>query len=325
MNTSMLDLPEASSRDNFASPRLLPRNSDWVGSLSGYGDGDYFLLTGQTGRTLTIEVTALDDNGQPSTQKAQPVIGMWSLAAPVGTPPPAFTPSSFNSPSTGVTTLNAQLLSTTQFRIGIADLRGDGRPDYRYRARVLYGDSVTPNRVSVRAGTPIAIDGTGFRPGLTLTAGNVPLTLLSTSTKEMVATTTAVPDGTVTLTIADPVTGSTATLQSALTFGAGPNDVILLAQGGNPSTPVGGQAPSPIRVAVATPDGVSPVSGATVQGAPPTAPDSPPAMALRLALRSPTRADRRKRASLLAQSEPSPSPLRSRLPRTLHRKLCRLP
>jgi hypothetical protein len=265
MNTSMLDLPEASSRDNFASPRLLPRNSDWVGSLSGYGDGDYFLLTGQTGRTLTIEVTALDDNGQPSTQKAQPVIGMWSLAAPVGTPPPAFTPSSFNSPSTGVTTLNAQLLSTTQFRIGIADLRGDGRPDYRYRARVLYGDSVTPNRVSVRAGTPIAIDGTGFRPGLTLTAGNVPLTLLSTSTKEMVATTTAVPDGTVTLTIADPVTGSTATLQSALTFGAGPNDVILLAQGGNPSTPVGGQAPSPIRVAVATPDGVSPVSGATVQ------------------------------------------------------------
>lgn len=264
MNSSMLDLPEASVRDNYASPRPLPRNSDWVGSLSGYGDTDYFLLSGQANRTLTIELTALDDNGQPTTQKAQPVIGMWSLTDPAGTPPPAFTPSSMNSPSTGVTTLNAQLTSSAQFRIGIADLRGDGRPDYRYRARVLYGDSVKPNRVSVRGGTPIAIDGTGFKPGMTLTAGSVPLTLLSTSTGEMVATTTAVPDGTATLTIADPITGSTATLQNVLTFGAGPNDVILLAQGGNSPTPVGGQAPSAIRVIAAASDGITRVSGATV-------------------------------------------------------------
>jgi hypothetical protein len=32
-----------------------------------------------------MEITALDDNGQPTEQKAQPVIGIWSMAAPEGT------------------------------------------------------------------------------------------------------------------------------------------------------------------------------------------------------------------------------------------------
>ena len=53
-------------------------------------------------------------------------------------------------------------------------------------------------------------------------------------------------------------------MTNALTFGAGPDDTIKLIEGSNPATPVGGQAPHPIRVQVLAPDGTTPVSGASV-------------------------------------------------------------
>ena len=53
-------------------------------------------------------------------------------------------------------------------------------------------------------------------------------------------------------------------MTNALTYGAGPNDIIKLVQGSNPATPVGGQAPNPIQVQVLTADGTTPVSGASV-------------------------------------------------------------
>jgi hypothetical protein len=265
MMGSAVDVPGAGQLDSFTSPRPLPKTGDWMEKFSGYGDDDYFLLSGQANRTLTVEVTALDENGRSTVQKAQPLVGMWSLAAPEGTPPPAATSSSFNSANFGVTQLNAQLLSSAQFRIGIADLRGDGRPDFRYRARVLYGDSVTPNRVSVHGGAPILVDGFGFRPGMTLLVGSTPATLLSVSANQLVATVPPIPDGVQTLTANDPATGASSILTNALTFGAGPNDIIRLAQGANSATPVGGEAAYPIRVTVASADGSTAVSGATVQ------------------------------------------------------------
>ncbi|HST12504.1 MAG TPA: IPT/TIG domain-containing protein, partial [Terriglobales bacterium] len=202
---------------------------------------------------------------QPTTQKAQPVIGMWSLAAPEGTPPPAYTFSAFNSAAPGVTQLSAQLLSATQFRVGIADVRGDGRTDFRYRARLIYGDSVSPSRISVHGNAPLVIKGTGFRPSMTLAIGNNPVTPLAVSCNQILAIAPALPDGVQSLAITDPATGSSTTLTGALTLGAGPNDLIRLAQGGNSPTPVGMTAATPIRVTVASADGVTPVSGATVQ------------------------------------------------------------
>jgi len=157
------------------------------------------------------------------------------------------------------------LLTATQFRVGIADLRGDGRPDYRYRARVLYGDSVTPSRISVRGNTPFEIEGIGFRPGMTLTVGNAAITPLAVSANRMLAIAPALPDGVQNIAITDPATGSSATLTGALTLGAGPNDMLKLAQGGNSPTPVGMTAATPIRVVVTSPDGITPVSGATIQ------------------------------------------------------------
>jgi hypothetical protein len=264
MTGSAIETAEASEGETFASPRALPKTGNWTDSLSGYGDADYFRMSGQASRTLTVEVTALDDDGQPTIQKAQPVIGMWSLAAPEGTPPPAYTFSPFNAMATGVTQLRAQLLSSTQFRVGIADMRGDGRPDFRYRGRVIYGDSVTPNRMSVR-GAPFVIEGSGFHSDMTLTVGNIAITPLAISANQIMAIAPALPDGVQNLAITDPSTGSYSTMTGALTLGAGPNDIIRLAQGGNSATPVGMVAATPIRVTVASSDGITPVSGATVQ------------------------------------------------------------
>jgi len=154
MGGSAIALPESGEPASFNSPRMLPNAGDWMGKLSGNGEHDYFMLNGQSDRTLTVEITALDENGSPTVQKAQPVIGMWSLTAPEGTPPPAYTFSSFNSNNFASTQLKAQLQSTSQFRIGIADLRGDGRPDFPYHARVLYGalgDSSSSERAGRRA------------------------------------------------------------------------------------------------------------------------------------------------------------------------------
>ena len=265
MTGSAVETPESGENETFASPRALPKTGSWIGALTGYGDADYFIVNGQSNRTLIVEVTALDDNNQPTLQKAQPVIGMWSLTAPEGTVPGAYTSSPFNSPAPGVTQLNAQLLTGTQFRVGIADLRGDGRPDFRYRARVIYGDSVTPARISVRGNTPFEIEGMGFQAGMTLMVGNAAVTPLAVSVNRMLAIAPALPDGVQNIAITDPATGNSTTLTGALTLGAGPNDVLKLAQGGNSPTPVGMTAATPIRVLVTSADGITPVSGATIQ------------------------------------------------------------
>ena len=265
MTGSAVDLPDSGQPDSFAAPRVLPKTGDWNGELSGYGHEDYFWLRGQSNRTLTVDVTALDETGQPTVEKAQPVIGMWSLAAPPGTPAPAYTSSSFNTSTLGLTRLNAQLLSGTQFRIGIADVRGDGRPDFRYHARVLYGDSITPNRVSVGGGMPMLLTGYGFSRGLTVTVGNAAIALLSISPGELIATAPAIADGVESVSVTDPTTGASSTLTDVLTFGAGPNDIIRLVQGANSATPVGAETATPVRVTVSSSDGLIPVNGATVQ------------------------------------------------------------
>ena len=147
----------------YQTPAALPLGGDWKASFNPYGDTDYFQFVGQGNRTLSVLVTALDQNGAASESKSQPVIGMWGLSDPEISPAPANTPSAFNSSVFGMTLLNAQLLQPTGFRIGISDYRGDGRADYRYHARILYGDQVNPARASVAGGTALAIQGLGFQ------------------------------------------------------------------------------------------------------------------------------------------------------------------
>jgi hypothetical protein len=241
----------------------LPQDGDWVSSLSGYGDLSYFLLPAQANRTLSVAVTPLDEFGKPTEVKAQPVIGMWAASDPQGTLPPAFTSSPFNQVPFAVTRLDAQIFATTSFLIGISDVRGDGRPDYHYHAHVLYGDTVSPARISVDGGA-VAVQGTGFGPGLDATIGTVAAPQLEVTASQMILNASAHPDGTQDITISDPVSGSSTTMMGALTYGAASSDNIILLTGLNPPTPVGTQATNPMRVRVVAADGVTPVSGATI-------------------------------------------------------------
>jgi hypothetical protein len=249
---------------NYVSPAPLPVTGDWAASLDPYGGLDYFWFTAQANRTLSVLVTALDDTSAPSESKAQPVIGMWQLSDPGTFPAPANTPSAFNSAVFGTTVLNAQLLETTSFRVGIADIRGDGRPDYRYHARLLYGDHVTPTRASVAGVTALAIAGYGFQANTRVTVGGGNAQPLAASANQIFVTAPAKVDGVADVALVDPPTLASSILSGAVTYGAGPNDLLRLTAGANPGTPVGGQAPNPIRVQVLAPDGVTPIAGASV-------------------------------------------------------------
>ena len=256
--------PDWFGSTTYSSPAPVPLVGDWAASLDPYGGLDYFWFSGQANRTLSVLVTALDQSGAPSEGKAQPVIGMWALSDKGTFPAPANTPSAFNSSIFGTTVLNAQLQQTTNFRVGIADIRGDGRPDYRYHARLLYGDHITPTRASVAGGTALAIAGFGFQANTAVTVGSANAQSLAASANQIMVTAAAKADGVQDLALIDPPTSASSILSGVVTYGAGPNDSLRLVAGANPGTPVGGQAPNPIRVQVLAPDGVTPIAGASV-------------------------------------------------------------
>ena len=159
--------------------------------------------------------------------------------------------------------LDAQVLNSGSFMIGVGDLRGDGRPDYSYHAHVLYGDSVNPSRVPISGGA-ITLRGIGFAPGLTISVGSHVVPLLAIDSSQILVAAPPQSDGPQTITITDPVSGSSSTMTNALTMGAASTDQIVLLQGSNPQTPVGTQATNALRVRVVASDGVTAVNGATV-------------------------------------------------------------
>jgi hypothetical protein len=263
MSSSAQAVPPWSATETWSNPTPVLSPGDWVGSLSGYGDEAYFLINAQANRTLSVAVTALDETGAPSELKTEPVIGMWTLGDPQGTTPPVFTSVPFNAPTFGMSRLDTQVLSSNSFLIGIADLRGDGRPDYSYHAHVLYSDSVNPARVPVNGGV-ITLQGIGFTPSLNVTVGSTNVPLLATNSSQILVPAPAQSDGLQMITVTDPVSGAFSIMTGALTVGAAPTDQILLLQGANPPTPVGTQATNPVIARVVASDGVTPVSGATV-------------------------------------------------------------
>jgi len=264
MQESAAQKPDWFGPTTYNSPAMLPVAGDWKASLAPYGGLDYFWFSGQANRTLSVLVTALDETSAPSENKAQPVIGLWQLSDPGTFPAPANTSSAFNTSIFGTTILNAELLQATSFRVGIADIRGDGRPDYAYHARLLYGDHVTPTRASVAGGTPLAIAGYGFESNTAVSIGSQNGAELAVSANQILVNASGHADGVQDIALVDPPTAASSILTGVVTFGAGPHDVLQLVVGGNPSTPVGGQAPNPILVQAVAPDGITPIAGASV-------------------------------------------------------------
>jgi hypothetical protein len=128
--------------------------------------------------------------------KTMPVAGMWSLANPGQFPAPANTSSAFNTSYFGETRLDAQILQSTTFRLGIAGYGGDGRPDFAYNARVLYGDDILPARASAAGNTPVTIQGLGLQTDTSVQIPNIAVPVLASSATRLLVQTPALVDGT---------------------------------------------------------------------------------------------------------------------------------
>jgi len=252
------------SGSTYANPAALPQGGGWGSWISGYSSADWFEFTAQANRTASVSVTALDETGQPTETKLLPVIGIWQLSDQSGNPAPASTPSAFNSTTWGMSRLDALFGVSDTFRVGVADFRGDGRPDYFYRASLLYSDTVTPARLSL-AGGVTTLHGTGFNPRLQVSvAGNNGSMLSASASQIEVALPAGLLDGTASIQVTDTASGAFSQMIGALTYGALSADLLLLLQGAEPSTPVGSAAANAIRVRAVAADGITPVSGATI-------------------------------------------------------------
>ena len=263
------------SGSTYANPAPLPLGGSWGSWISPYGSADFFRFTAQANRTASVAVLALDEAGQPTETKLLPVIGIWQLSDQSGKPAPASTPSAFNTTTFALTRLDAQFNVSQAYRVGIADFRGDGRPDYFYQATLLYSDSLTPSRLGLSGGVT-TLTGIGFNQQLqasvcgeispqgTCVDPDNATTLAASATQLQLALPAGLQDGTTTIQVADPATGSFSQMIGALTYGAGSTDLLLLQQGAEAATPVGAAAPNAIRVRAVAADGVTPVSGATL-------------------------------------------------------------
>jgi hypothetical protein len=257
--------PPSHSKDSqdYSNPAAVP-NGEWASGFNVVGGTNYYWLPAQANRTLSVEVETFDENQNATETKAQPVIGIWAMADPPGTPPAAATPSPFNTIAFAGTRLDAQIIQSTNFRIGITDWRGDARPDYTHHVRVLYGDTITPTRISAAGGNALTVQGLGFRPGMTSTVGTVSAQVADFSFNQLLLLAPALADGLQTVVVSDPATGGFSTLTDVVTAGAGATDTIVLLPVANPAIPVGGTTPNALQFLVVQADGVTPVPGATV-------------------------------------------------------------
>ncbi|HLH33739.1 MAG TPA: IPT/TIG domain-containing protein [Alloacidobacterium sp.] len=244
-------------------PARLPPGGEWTGRITGYGHTGWFTYPVRANRELTIETVALDGNGQPTLNKARPVLGAWSGTDAPRTLPVSGTLQPFNGAQTGLTTLSVATVAPGSITLGVADSRGDGRPDYLYRGRLLYADSVMPARLSLNGG-PIVIRGIGFRPNSVVTVNGFAAAVTSITPTEITAI--APPahgvTGVVLLTVSDPATLAVTAIQDGLSYDAMGGDAlgIVAAPMGTVNTGV----PLPFTVKALLPDARTPAVGVTV-------------------------------------------------------------
>jgi hypothetical protein len=112
-----------------AQPEPLPATGAWTGRLAQVGQDDWLTVPVRGNRIFTVVAQALDETGTPSAVKAMPAIGVWDGFAPAGSAAAGFAPAE-NGLAAGETWLQVGTSANEVVRIGIADQRGDGRPDY---------------------------------------------------------------------------------------------------------------------------------------------------------------------------------------------------
>lgn len=176
-----------------SAPRTLPASGMRVGRLSQVGQTDWFSFPVLGDHTFTIVTQVTDENGAPTGATALPSIGIWDGYSPIASTVIAEAPG-LNGFAVGETWMRVIAAQDDIVRLGIIDLRGDGRPDYSYNGWVPYADTVQPARLPT-AGGPIVIHGMGFRAGDTVLVGGQSEVVTSISPNEITAIAPAAKSG----------------------------------------------------------------------------------------------------------------------------------
>jgi hypothetical protein len=246
-----------------AAPRMLAASGLWSGRLSQVGQTDWFIFPVRGGRTFTLFTVALDETGAPTNLKAIPALGVWDAFDPVGAPAIGAT-TGLNGLATGESWLQVAASGDDIVRIGIADERGDGRPDYAYQGLVLYADTVQPQRLSASGG-PIVIHGMGFRLIDTVQVGGQPALITSISPNEITAIAppaAAGVTGSVDVEVDDlPINYAVAVISGGVSYDSGTGDALTMISAPMSTVPIG--VPEPFSVIALGPD-LSPASGVSV-------------------------------------------------------------
>jgi hypothetical protein len=221
------DEGQSGADGSAGSPADTPGTGEWTGRITGYGHSGWFQFWARGGSEFTVEVGALDENGLDSANKAQIVIGAWNGTDAVGVLPVTGTAQPFNGNLVGLTSLPVLTVADSEVRIGLADLRGDGRPDYAYRGRILYADSVTPARLPV-AGGQIVIQGMGFSPSVAISVNGATAQVTSVTPNVIVATAPASGGATGSAIVQLRDTQTLGVAQITASYDAEPDDAISL-------------------------------------------------------------------------------------------------
>ena len=264
-NFTMSDSADGSQTDDGleAQPDGLPANGEWMAKLVGYGHAGWFQFYAQANRTFTVEAASVDEAGLGTESKAAVVIGIWNGTDVLGSLPALASTVPFDGAMVGLATLNAQTSGSGEVRVAYADLRGDGRPDFTYRARVLYADRVWPARLTLAGGT-IAIFGQGFRPGVAVLINGAAAAVTSVTPTEITAVAPAVgaPTGTVPLMVRDPQTLGTTEILDGLSYDVQGTDGIRILSA--PSGTISQGVPVPLVVQAVSGDAVTPARNVSV-------------------------------------------------------------
>lgn len=266
LTVTIADSASGNLQDAIATPdtpRNLPASGLWCGRIGQAGQTDWFAFPVRSGHSFTVITQALNENGVPTETKALPVIGIWEGMNPVTAPSSGWAPP-LNAYATGASWLQVSPGADEIVRLGIADLRGDGRPDYTYNGWVLYADSIQPQRLPLSGG-PIAIRGMGFRPSDTVRIAGQKAIITSISPTEITAIAPAALagfTGSVDVEVDDlPMFNASAIIADGISYDTGNDDSLTLNSAPSGTVPIG--VPIPFTVTALAPSLV-PAGGVTV-------------------------------------------------------------
>ena len=164
----------------------------------------------------------------------------------------------------GETWLRVAATGDDVVRIGIADQRGDGRPDYAYSGCLLYADTVIRPALPAGGG-PIVILGMGFHATDTVLVGGQPAVVTSISPNEITAiapTAATGVTGSVDVEVDDLPSFYAATIiGGGISYDSGVGDSLTLVTAPANTVPIG--VPIPFSV-VALGSDLTPAGGVTV-------------------------------------------------------------